>query len=68
MNPNWVCAFQLVVSNDDQCMERDERERVRESGADRGRERIGREAEKETQLGMKRTNSASIVYMAWLIF
>lgn len=39
MNPNWVCAFQLVVSNQGQCVERDERERVRESGADRASER-----------------------------
>lgn len=65
MNPNWVRAFQLVVSNDGQRTEGDERGRVRESGTDRERER---DAEKETQLGMKRTNSASIVYMAWLTF
>lgn len=44
-----------------------------EGGTERKLQREGlrereREAERETQFGMKRTNSASIVRVAWLTF
>lgn len=40
-----------------------ETERASETGTERERK-----AERETQSGMMRTNSASIVHMAWLTF